>query len=313
MIEDNKIKTNISPFVVRKGEIKTFDGKDGYVSMNQIINKMNIGQITDLHFSILSLVNEFEFITSRQIMQMLETKGIDIKSQDKLNHKLDMLVKLKIITRYYFSSNIGKSIYRVYCLEKNGKYLLDSRDDIKCTWQLSNNTKSVPTIKKRLAGNQVIIAYLKKVKTFTKYEINKTLKAKISGKTFKVNGGIVQLSKGEKSINFIFEVVRREDDWEKLLIEKISLYKEFYDNFIMMDSGFKEIPQLIIVCEDDKHMAEVFRIIISKKLDINRINLYYTTDLKQTKESLSNSLTEFKLDEENNKYKAQNIELKLLL
>ena len=52
MVEDSEIKTKISPFAIRKDEIKTFDGKDGYVSMNQIIHKINIGHITDIHFAI---------------------------------------------------------------------------------------------------------------------------------------------------------------------------------------------------------------------------------------------------------------------
>ena len=153
MVEDNQIKAQVSPFAIRKGEIKTFDGKDGYVSMNQIVHKINIGHITDIHFAILELVNEFEFITSRQIYQMLEWKGIDPKSQDKLNNKLDQLVKSKILTRYYFTSEEGKGIYRIYCLEKMGKYLLTSKE-IECKWQQTDNVKPVPMIKKRLAGNQ---------------------------------------------------------------------------------------------------------------------------------------------------------------
>ena len=89
MVEDNQIKTDVSPFAVREGEVKTFDGKDGYVSMNQIIHKINIGHITDIHFKIMELVNKFEFITSRQIYQILVHNGEDIKSQDKLNNKLE--------------------------------------------------------------------------------------------------------------------------------------------------------------------------------------------------------------------------------
>ena len=104
MVEDEEIKTKVSPFAIREGEIKTFDGKDGYVSMNQIVRKIDIGHINDIHFAILDLVNEFEFMTSRQIYQMLEIKGIDVKSQDKLNNKLEQLVKSKILTRYYFNS-----------------------------------------------------------------------------------------------------------------------------------------------------------------------------------------------------------------
>ena len=88
MVEDNQIKAQVSPFAIREGEIKTFDGKDGYVSMNQIVHKIDIGHIQEIHFVILELVNEFEFITSRQLYQMLEIKGMEPKSQDKLNSQI---------------------------------------------------------------------------------------------------------------------------------------------------------------------------------------------------------------------------------
>ena len=208
MVEDNQIKAQVSPFAIREGEIKTFDGKDGYVSMNQIVHKINIGHITDIHFAILELVNQFEFITSRQLYQMLEIKGIDAKSQDKLNNKLEALVKSKILTRYYFTSEEGKGIYRIYCLEKMGKYLLNSKE-IECKWQPSDNTKPVPMIKKRLAGNQTLIAYLRKVKAFDDFVVKPSLTAKTAGKVFKATGGSVKLTKNKKSIQFLFEVIRR--------------------------------------------------------------------------------------------------------
>ena len=206
MVEDNQIKTEVSPFAIREGEIKTFDGKDGYVSMNQIIHKINIGHITDIHFKIMELVNEFEFITSRQIYQILAHNGEDIKSQDKLNNKLEQLVKSKILTRYYFTSEEGKCIYRVYCLEKMGKYLLNSRG-IECKWQPTDNTKPVGMIKKRLAGNQIIVAYLRKVKAFNKYTVKPQLTAKKLGKIFKCHAGI-KITKSGKSIDLIFESIR---------------------------------------------------------------------------------------------------------
>lgn len=309
MVEDNEIKAVVSPFAVREGEIKTFDGKDGYVSMNQIIHKINIGHINDLHFKILELVNEFEFITSRQIFQMLQWKNIEIASQDKLNNKLDQLIKSKILTRYFFKGEDGKGIYRIYCLEKMGKYLLNSRG-IECKWQPTDNTKPVPMIKKRLAGNQTIIAYLRKVKAFDSYTVKPSITAKQLGKTFKATGGSVKLTKNNKSIEFLFEVIRREEEWENRLVEKMRLYNDFYNNFLPGDSGFKSMPQLILICEDDKNMAEVFKTIILNKVEIEKIKLYFTTDLRQNEETLDKTLVEFRL--ENGKYKMTNVEVKLL-
>ena len=309
MIEDNQIKAQVSPFAIREGEIKVFDGKDGYVSMNQIIHKINIGQINEVHFAIMELVNEFEFITSRQLLQMLEIKNIEVKSQEKLNNKLEQLVKSKILTRYYFNSDEGKGVYRIYCLDKMGKYLLTSKE-VECKWQLSDNIKPVAMIKKRLAGNQVLIAYLRKVKAFDSYVVKPSLTAKMAGKIFKATGGSVKLTKNSKSIQFIFEVIRREEEWKKKLTDKMRLYKDFYDNYVTGDSGFSGIPQLIIVCEDEKHMAEVFKEIVTNQLEISKIKLYFTTDLRQNEETLENALVEFKLID--GKYKMVNVELKLL-
>ena len=311
MIEDSEIKTTVSPFAIRPGEIKVFDGKDGYVSMNQIIQKINVGHINDLHFRIMEIVNEYEFITSRQLFKLLEKEKFELKSQDKLNNKLEQLVKSKILTRYYFNSEDGKGIYRIYCLEKMGKYLLNSRG-VECKWQPTDNTKPVAMIKKRLASNQLLISYKEKVQTFDSFQIKVPMNAKILGKQFKATGGKVTLSKNGKSIDFIFEVIRREDDWQKKLADKMKLYKDFYENFVAMDSGFKTIPQLILLCEDEKHMAETFREIVVNRLSIDKLNLYYTTDLRQNESTLEHSLAEFKLDPATNKYKMENVDIKLL-
>ncbi len=310
MVEDKDIKTTISPFAMRDGEIKTFDGRDGYVSINQIINKINIGHITDIHFKVLEIVNEFEFITSRQIYQLLEARGVEIKSQDKLNNKLEQLIKSKILTRYYFTAEAGKGIYRIYCLEKMGKYLLNSRG-VECKWQPTDNTKPVAMIKKRLAGNQIIISYLRKVKAFSSYTIKPTLNAKQNAKTFKMHAGI-KVSKNGKSAELIFEAVRREEDWEKKLIDRMKLLKDFYENFVTFDSGYETKPQLVLLCEDNKHEVEVFKIIVMNKLEIENMKICMTTDLKQNGETLSNSLSEFVLDETTGKYKIQEVNLKIL-
>ena len=310
MVIDEEIKTKISPFAIREGEIKTFDGKDGYVSINQIINKINIGHITDIHFKILELVNEFEFMTSRQIFQILEARGEDVKSQDKLSNKLEQLIKTKILTRYYFTAEEGKGIYRIYSLEKMGKYLLNSRG-IECKWQPTDNTKPVSMIKKRLAGNQVIISYLRKVKAFDGYKVKPTFTAKQSAKTFKLHAGI-KLSKAGKSANLVFEAVRREEGWEKKLVDRMKLLKDFYENFVQFDSGYETKPQLVLLCEDDKHTIETFKTIVSNRLEISNIKIYFTTDLKQNNNTLTNTLTEFILEEETGKYKIQELNLKIL-
>ena len=132
------------------------------------------------------------------------------------------------------------------------------------------------------------------------------------GKTFKATGGAVKLTKNKKSIVFLFEVIRREQDWQKKLVDKMTMYKDFYENFVPGDSGYSSLPQLIFVCEDDKHTVETFKEIVKNKLEISKIKLYFTTDLRQNQETLENTLIEFRIDEETKKYKMYNVEVKLL-
>ena len=165
-------------------------------------------------------------------------------------------------------------------------------------------------IKKRLAGNQTLIAYLRKVKAFDDFIVKPSLTAKTAGKVFKATGGCVKLTKNGKSIQFLFEVIRRETDWKKKLVDKMRLYQDFYANFVPGDSGFSAMPQLIFVCEDEKNMSETFREIFKNKVEIPQLKLYFTTDLRQNEETLENTLVEFKLVD--GKYRMENIELKLL-
>jgi hypothetical protein len=309
MVSDSEIKTKISPFSIRPGEIKVFDGKDGYVSMNQITSKINQGVITDIHFKILDYINKYEFLTSRQMFQLLEMDKVEIKNQDKLNKKLEQLVKTKILTRYFFKSHEGEGVYRIYCMEKMGKYLLKSRE-IDCKWQPTDNTKPVEMIKKKLSGNQLVINYLRKVPAVESIKLKPEITDKRLDKVFKPIARIT-LSYANQQIDFVFEVVRREEGWEENLVKRMEQWKNFYESYQPGDSGFLRIPQLIFVCEDTKHMAETFKCLYMNKMpNFGKIKFYYTTDLAQNEEKLNKSFYEFV--EEAGKFKIKNLDAKLL-
>ena len=280
MINDNEIKATKSPFAMRPNEEKVFDGKTGYSSVNQAVFMVDMGYVHELHFEMLELISKFEFITSRQVYQLLQIKGIEVKDQNKVNARLENLIKARAVSRYYFKSDEGNGIYRVYCLEKAGKFLLNSRE-IRTDWVPTNNTRPVYLIKKRLAGNQVIIAYLMKAKYFQNYVVDPVLTAKRQNMRFKVSGGVVTLNKNNKIKDLMFEAVRREPGWEERFLTKMSLYAEFYEYFNIRDSGFEAPPQLVLVGEDDQHLVEIFKLIVKNKVVLKDCNILYTTDLRQ--------------------------------
>ena len=301
MINDNEVKATKSPFAMRPNEEKVYDGKAGYSSVNQAVFMVDQGYVNELHFEMLEIISDFEFITSRQIYQLLQMKGIEIKDQNKVNARLENLIKARAIVKYYFKSDEGNGIYRIYCLDKAGKYLLNSRE-IRSDWVQTNNTKPVHLIKKRLAGNQTIIAYKMKAKYFKNYVIDPVLMAKRQNIRFKVSGGVVNLSKDGRTTNFLFEAVRREPGWEEKLITKAQLYSEFYEYYNMRDSGFDGVPQLIFLGEDDTHLVEIFKLLVKNGIIFKDCTPLYTTDLRQLDETLEKSLISFSFNEAKGKY-----------
>ena len=217
------------------------------------------------------------------------------------------MVKCKILTRYYFTSVEGDGVFRIYCMEKMGKYLLGSRD-IECKWQPSDNAKPVEMIKKKLSGNQVIIAFLRKSSHVSSYKLKPPITDKVTGKIFKPTLSITfELS--NKKFDFIFEVIRRNENWKEDLKVRMNQYKDFYKNFVPGDSGFFGLPQLILVCEDERHTAEVFKEIILNNLTPDKIRIFYTTDLEQNSDKLDKTLHEFV--EVDGKYKRKDVEAKI--
>ena len=253
---------------------------------------------------------------ARQVTQILELRGKlnDIeadKRQAKVAKWLEDLTKSKVIARYFFQSETGKSSYRAYCIDKIATYILKQRN-IPTTWQPTENTKPAYAVKRKLAGNQVIIAYMQKVAAFSSVNPNILLFSKKYNVKFKPTGGMVTLKNGEEDVNFVFEVVRRNDDWQNMFAEKVQLYSDFYENFAKNDIGFAEKPQLVFVGEDLQHLADMFRIIKKVGMVVPDEEMYFTTELRNLEETLESSISVFELDADTKKYKVVNKELEIL-
>lgn len=316
MIEDNEIKTAVSPFAVRENEIKVFDGKDGFASINQVVFKMDMGYINESHIKVLEVVSEFSYVTSRQVTQILEErkKLEDIepeKRQAKVSKWLEDLTKSKVISRYYFQSEAGKSSYRVYALDKIATYILKQRN-IPTAWQPTDNTKPAYAVKRKLAGNQIIIAYMQKVAAYKETTPSILLYSKKYNVKFKPTGGCITLKDSEGEKNFIFEVVRRNEDWQNMFAEKVQLFSDFYENFMVNDASFSVPPQIVFVGEDLNHIAEMFRIVKKISTVLKDEEMYWTTELKHLDEDLTKTLGVFEYDNDTKKYKFVTKELDIL-
>ena len=144
---------------------------------------------------------------------------------------------------------------------------------------------------------------MQKVAAFYSTTPNVLLYSKKYNVKFKPTGGMVTLKDGTEDVNFIFEVVRRNEDWKNMFAEKVQLYSDFYENFSRNDAGFYDKPQLVIVGEDIQHIAEIFRIIKKVGMYLKDEEMYFTTELKHLDETLENSINVFELEKDSKKYK----------
>jgi len=315
MISDKEVKTAVSPFAARLNEQKVFDGKEGYTSINQVVFKMDMGYINESHIMALEVVNEFGFVTSRQVTQILELRGKlndteEEKRQSKVAKWLEDLSKSKVVARYFFENEGGKSSYRIYSMDKIATYILKQRN-ISTSWQSTEKTKPAYAVKRKLAGNQIIIAYMQKVGSFNNADPNILLYSKKYGVKFKPTGGVIKLKNEIEEQNFILEIVRTNENWEAMFNEKLQLYMDFYENFAKNDAGFSEKPQIVFVGEDLKHIGEIFRIIKTEMLKglkkgeiaFRDEDLYFTTELRHIKDNLEDSISVFELEPDTKKYK----------
>ena len=123
---------------------------------------------------------------------------------------------------------------------------------------------------------------------------------------------MIKLNDGKTEQELVFEVIRRNDEWEEKLIEKLGLYSEFYNFFIAKDCGFEKAPQLVIVAEDNDHIGEIFKIIKKAAIPLKDSEMFFTTELKHLADTLEASLIEFEYNKESNTYKGVTVKSSLL-
>mgnify|MGYP003298747521 CR=1 FL=1 len=152
MVEDNQIKAQVSPFAIREGEIKTFDGKDGYVSMNQIIHKINIGHITDIHFKIL----EREESKNRITEILVEVYGKSPKAVEELKEGsqfvefgmtdgcryIGVIIDYHIIEILYLDPNHLTFVNYKFNIPSKMSYTVPSMYNLKSDKYLNSNTSN---------------------------------------------------------------------------------------------------------------------------------------------------------------------------
>lgn len=305
-VEDSQIQVSKSPFSAYEGERKKFDGRLNSISLDHIMIKVKREDVFGVDFDILEAVSELEFSTSRMITQYLNLKGINIQ-QDKVQNRLNFMNRLTLVSRYKIVNDEAETNTRIYCLERVGKYLLLSRE-IPCSWVATDSARPLPIMKRILARNQVLLTYRSRLGNVGSYAKNPVFKNVVTNKDFKPDLLLILTDAEGVNKPFVFVVTRSYDGFMEKTVNDLAAYCEFVENF-SPTPDMLEPPQLIIVGEDDKHLFEVFKQVLTHKLQAADREFLYTSDLRVICGELNRSLIKFTLIKENEKIKPKIVEL----
>lgn len=276
-----------SPFVIVDGEQREIEyfGND-YVSLYQIIFDVKHNYINEIHYKILEIVNKHRYVTSKQITDIMNYYAFDT-TQDRIKRAMKICLKKQLLERCFFSKEGGRSSYKVYSLGKNGSDLLRYRGE-KSYWNPLESVEKPDKIKKILATNQIITAYMKCSDTFKNYYINQIITVK------KDDVAVVRASAliYTENNDYIYEVIRRKENWKKYIHDKVERYEKIFENLEMTTPEFYRMPKLVICGEDREQNLEIANIL--KNVECINLKILYTEDRLNLPENFKDSLYEIK-------------------
>lgn len=249
---------------------------------------LTIQELSEEEKYIMLIINDFKAVTFSQVISILST--------DKKEYTTDIVKK--IITKLLKNNFIESAdVYDQENIKRFTFYYVLNRTYINKK-EITNvyKNKNIIQIKKRLVGNQIIIEFLKNlVNNIIDYKIDSSFVVKRFSKMLIVEGANIIIQKGDKKFNILYEIVRRDKDWKRKIINKLILYKSFYDELITENKKLSVFPQLVLVCEDEEHIEELIEEMIIQKCIISKLKLYISTDYL-IKNNILNSILEIKFD-----------------
>lgn len=263
VIDDSFIKAEKSPFRIFDDDRQEFERIKSYIDLTRIVQQYQNGEITTRMMDILEIIILHKNITSKQIWQIYLLEYGKYIKREHLKTTLDHMVNGGLITRFKISSAMSSSIYHVYTPAYNGVRLYTAIKDNNINWKKADSIQKVYNIKKCLAANQFLIAFLKRYEL--SYNIHKDLMW-ARGNGVKKNGSVSPslelIFKGidqniQGNIVFLVEVIRKYNGWEEDFKEKLQRYAMYLRS--VSDTQILKKYYIIVCCESDEQILDALR------------------------------------------------------
>lgn len=285
IFDDTYIKAESSPFRTFPDDKQEFLRKTNYVDLGKAIQQYRNGEIEERMLRILDIVVQHKYISVRQIWQMYLLKFGKYIKRDNLNRLLNRMAEKGLVVGFIVRSSIGETMYHTYCADYNGIRLHTALTSESINWKRTDTLQKPYIIKRSLAKNQFLIAYLKY------YDVDYKLQPKLmftkdGGREMAVTPAIqltFKLKEQLDSIVFLVETIRTYQGWEEDYSEKIIRYGQYMKS--VEDTQILKKYYIIICAESPEQVKEAAQVFyrlrhVKKIQELRDIKLFYTYDLE---------------------------------
>lgn len=317
MFDDSSINAEKSPFMTYPDDQQIFTEKTVYTDIAKTIQLYRNGDINDQMIRLLGIIIDHKYISSRQIWQMYLFKyGLYIK-RDSLNKILNRMLARNLIVRFKICSSVGEYNSYIYCPEYNGIRLYSTITSENRNWRKTDSIQKSYIIKRSLANNQLLIAFLKHY--VFEYKIQPRIEWRTqTGKEMAIVPSLQIIFKTGNKTNdvvLLVEVIRTYSGWKENFSEKLIRYGQYLKSI----EDTQELRKYyIVVCvesiEHEKELVEYYYEIkhMQKISEIQTIKLYYIHDLalldKCSDEEITNRLKCLEYSYDNKSWNKESLE-----
>ena len=265
------------------------------------MNKGSFGGIGPFEVNLLEWIARLRYVTSTMLLDLIRAKQVAFGwrssiTQQKLSRIIGRMADYDLINLTWFVSLAddgslkpdSKSAMRIISLGKNGSVLLHELGRYSVRYNPFDIFQDGNTVKRFLTANQWLIYWLTTYGDEVGDEYETSCKIHVKGTDFAAARVYGTVTVGDHTM--AAEPVRRVEDFERetaamQLREKIGRLALLFNNLDQLYHGNYEIsfpqrPVIVLICEDDEHIREVWDIISPILPEIGEQEIWMTSDLR---------------------------------
>ena len=280
---------------------KGTDSKRKLFDLVSALNKGSLGGIGPFEINILEWIAKLRYVSSTMLVDLIKAGYVSFGwrsdvTQAKLGKIISRMADYDLITltRFMTVNDDGNlddgnySVMRIITLGRNGSILLHELGKNTTRYNAFDIFQDGNTVKRFLTSNQWLVYWLKTYKDEIGEEYETSCIIHLKGAEYV--GARIYATVTINDCTMVAEPVRRVEEFEiesnkQWLREKIERLSLMFDNLDQLYHGKDEIsfpqrPIIVLICEDDGHILEVWESIKPILPEIDNQEIWFSSDLR---------------------------------